>query len=89
MLPRRAICWLGAPKARWTMYWSVHQYQSPMTGAQIAMPSQGKLVLKYQAIRPGSFTGAQVPSIPAGMSGFQRLNMSEPQRRLSSPQPPS
>ena len=75
------------------MYWSVHQYQSPMTGAQMAMPSHGKLPLKYQAsltICPASFftsTGAQEDSTPAGMSGFQRLNMSEPQMLLSSPQP--
>ena len=34
-------------------------------------------------------TGAQVPCIPLGTSGFQRLNMSEPQTRCSSPQPPS
>ena len=41
MLPRRATVSFGAPRARWTMYWSVHQYQRPMTGAQMAMPSQG------------------------------------------------
>ena len=49
MLPRRATFSLGAPRARWTMYWSVHQYHNPITGAQIAMPSQGKLPLKYHA----------------------------------------
>ena len=58
-----------------------------MIGAQISMPSQGKLLLKYQAWRvswPAAFlsiTGAQVPSTPGGISGFQRLNMSEPQMR--------
>jgi hypothetical protein len=41
MLPRRAVLWSGAPSARWTMYWSVHQYQSPMIGAQISMPGHG------------------------------------------------
>ena len=41
MLPRRACCSFGAPKARCTMYWSVHQYHSPMIGAQKSMPSQG------------------------------------------------
>ena len=66
------------------MYWSVHQYHRPMIGAQKGMPSQGKLPLKYQAClttcRRRSFsTGAQVPSTPGGISGFQRLNMSEPQ----------
>ena len=95
MLPRRAVCSFGAPKARCTMYWSVHQYHSPITGAQIAMPSQGKLPLKYHASRtisPAAFfssTGAQVPWTPAGKSGFQRLNMSEPQITRSSCQPPS
>ena len=49
MLPRRAICSFGAPRARCTMYWSVHQYHRPMIGAQKSMPSQGKLPLKYQA----------------------------------------
>src|SRR5512145_2983851 len=87
MLPRRAIVSFGAPRARWTMYWSVHQYHNPITGAQMAIPSQGNWVLKYQAIRVGSFTGAQLPSMPAGIRGFQRLNMSEPQIRRSSLQP--
>jgi hypothetical protein len=82
---RRATFSLGAPSARCTMYWSVHQYHRPMTGAQMAMPSHGKLPLKYQACFttwPAAFnssTGAQVASTPAGVSGFQRLNMSEPQ----------
>src|ERR1019366_7932242 len=95
MQPRRAVASLGASRARWTMYWSVHQYHKPMTGAQMAMPSHGKLELKYHAslmICPASFftsTGAQEDSTPAGMSGFQRLNMSEPQMLLSSPHPPS
>jgi hypothetical protein len=40
-LPRRASRSLGAPRARCTMYWSVHQYQSPMMGAQKSIPSQG------------------------------------------------
>src|SRR6478752_4307543 len=88
MLPRRACVSLGAASARCTMYWSVHQYQRPMIGAQIAMPSHGKWSLKYHAMRVGSFTGAQVPSTPDGISGFQRLNMSEPAMRRSSPQPP-
>ena len=65
MLPRRAVCSFGAPKARCTMYWSVHQYHRPMTGAQIAMPSQGKWSLKYHAsddAAAASFsTGAHVP----------------------------
>ncbi len=39
--PRRASRSPGAPRARWTMYWSVHQYQRPMTGAQNSMLSQG------------------------------------------------
>src|ERR1022692_1451054 len=49
ILPRRATASLGAPKARCTMYWSVHQYHRPITGAQNSMPSHGKLSLKYQA----------------------------------------
>ncbi len=95
MLPRRAICSFGAPRARCTIYWSVHQYHRPMIGAQMAMPSQGKLLLKYQAsltmFPAASFssTGAQVPSTPGGISGFHRLNMSEPQSWRSSCQPPS
>src|SRR5215471_4277181 len=95
MLPRRATCSLGAPRARWTIYWSVHQYQRPITGAQMAMPSQGKFWLKYHAWRmvwPSaafSQTGLQVDSTPGGTMGFQRLNMSEPQRFFSSPQPPN
>ena len=78
MLPRRAMLSLGAPRARWTIYWSVHQYQRPITGAQIAIPSKGKFWLKYHAWRtvsPAAFlsqTGAQVPSTPGGMSGFHR-----------------
>src|SRR5580658_2636990 len=84
MLPWRATLWLGAPSARWTIYWSVHQYHSPMIGAQKSMPSHGKLPLKYQACLttlPAAsdwITGDHVPCTPAGMSGFQRLNMSEP-----------
>ncbi len=94
MLPRRATLSFGAPSARCTIYWSVHQYHSPMTGAQIAMPSHGKFWLKYHAsltTRPASFltsVGAQVASTPAGTMGFHRLNMSEPQisrRRLQPP----
>src|ERR1035437_1090315 len=94
ILPSRATFSLGAPRARCTMYWSVHQYQRPMTGAQMAMPNQGKWLLKYQAILTTSpleffsITGDQVLLTPAGMSGFQRLNMSEPQMWRSSPQPP-
>src|SRR5271165_3075177 len=80
MLPRRAVCSLGAPKARCTMYWSVHQYHNPITGAQMAMPSQGYLPLKYQAsltTSPAVFltkTGDQVLSTPLGKSGFHKLN---------------
>ena len=42
MLPRRAVVSSGAPRARCTMYWSVHQYHRPMMGAQNSMPSHGK-----------------------------------------------
>src|ERR1700690_1518961 len=85
MLPRRATFSFGAPRARWTMYWSVHQYQSPMMGAQISMPGQGNLSLKYQAcltMAPDAFvsrTGSHVDCWPAGVMGFQRLNISDPQ----------
>ena len=41
MVPRRASRSLGAPRARWTMYWSVHQYHKPTIGAQNSMPNQG------------------------------------------------
>ena len=41
MVPRRACVWSGAPSVRWTMYWSVHQYQRPTIGAQNSMPSHG------------------------------------------------
>ncbi len=34
--PRLASVSFGAPSVRWTMYWSVHQYQSPMTGGHAA-----------------------------------------------------
>jgi len=67
------------------MYWSVHQYQSPMMGAQISIPGQGKFPLKYHAcltIAPAEFvssTGDQVDWTPAGVIGFHRLNISEPQ----------
>ena len=85
MLPRRAIVSFGAPRARWTMYWSVHQYQRPMIGAQISMPGHGKLPLKYHAClvtAPAalvSSTGDQVDWTPAGVIGLQRLSISEPQ----------
>ena len=39
--PRRASCSFWAERTRWTMYWSVHQYHSPMTGAQNSIPIQG------------------------------------------------
>jgi hypothetical protein len=71
------------------MYWSVHQYQRPTIGAQNSIPTHGKSPLKYQAIRPGSITGAQVPSIPVGTRGFQRLNMSEGRAARKALQPPS
>ena len=66
MAPRRPSFSFGAPSTRWTMYWSVHQYQRPMTGAQMAIPSQGNASLKYQACltrvpaESRSTTGAQV-----------------------------
>ena len=41
IVPRRASRSSGAPSVRWTMYWSVHQYQRPMIGAQKSMPSHG------------------------------------------------
>jgi len=41
MVPRRASRSLGAPSARCTMYWSVHQYQRPTMGAQTSIPSHG------------------------------------------------
>ena len=71
------------------MYWSVHQYHSPMIGAHRSSPGHGKFPLKYHAIRFGSITGAHVPSIPSGMIGFHRLNMSGSSASLSPPQPPS
>lgn len=58
-----------------------------MIGAQKSIPSQGKLPLKYHAIRPVSRTGAQVLSIPTGTSGFHRLNISEPAISRSELQP--
>ena len=30
MAPRRDCCWFLPASTRWTMYWSVHQYQKPM-----------------------------------------------------------
>ncbi len=96
MLPWRATFWFGAPSARWTMYWSVHQYQRPMTGAQIAMPSQGKLALKYQACltivaggillqhrRPGAFDAGRNQRLPE----VEHVGTAE--RRAVTPQPPS
>ena len=50
MLPRRATVSFGAPRARWTMYWSVHQYQSPMIGAQISMPGPRELVVEVPGL---------------------------------------
>ena len=41
IVPRRASRSLGAPSVRCTMYWSVHQYQRPMIGAQNSIPSHG------------------------------------------------
>ncbi len=41
MLPRRACVSFRAPSARWTMYWSVVQYHSPMIGAAKSIPSHG------------------------------------------------
>ena len=41
IVPRRASVWFGAPSVRCTMYWSVHQYQRPMIGAQNSIPSHG------------------------------------------------
>src|SRR5690349_306280 len=82
--PRRATVSFGAPSARCTMYWSVHQYHNPMIGAQISIPTQGKFPLKYQAsfmTFPAASvwsTGAHDPCTPAGIMGFHRLNMSEP-----------
>src|SRR5690348_5371703 len=82
--PRLATSSFGAPSARCTMYWSVHQYHKPIIGAQNSIPSHGKFPLKYHACRmmcPAAsvcITGAHVPCTPAGISGFQRLNMSEP-----------
>src|SRR5262245_44210418 len=93
--PRRATLSLGAPNARCTMYWSVHQYHKPIIGAQINMPTQGKFPLKYHAslitcpAASMSRTGAQLPCTPAGISGFHRLNMSEPHQTRSSCHPPS
>lgn len=63
-----------------------------MIGAQNSIPSHGKFPLKYQACltiwpaAPFSITGAQVPICPTGISGFQRLNMSEPHQWRSSVQ---
>ena len=41
IVPRRARFSSRAPRARCTMYWSVHQYHMPMIGAQKSIPSQG------------------------------------------------
>ena len=49
-----------------------------MIGAQISHAEPREVVVEVppgHAVA-GSFTGAQVPSTPAGISGFQRLNMS-------------
>jgi hypothetical protein len=35
MEPRRAPVSLGAPSARWTMYWSVHQYHRVTGGTHV------------------------------------------------------
>src|SRR5581483_6799286 len=84
MLPSRATFSFGAPSARWTMYWSVHQYHSPIIGAQNNIPSHGKLSLKYHASLttfPAASicsTGDQELATPCGISGFHRLNMSLP-----------
>src|ERR1700687_4534468 len=66
-----------------------------MIGAQNNIPNQGKLPLKYQACLTTcpaalvSITGAHVPCTPGGISGFHKLNMSDPHQWRSSPQPPN
>src|ERR1035438_9095521 len=87
MLPRRATVSLGAPRARCTIYSSVHQYHIPMMGAQKSMPSQGKLSLKYHAcltIWPAllTITGAQVPVWPAGMRSEEHTSELQSLRHL-------
>ena len=42
MVPRRASSSLAADSTRWTMNWSVHQYQTPRIGAPKRMPVHGK-----------------------------------------------
>src|SRR5678815_852675 len=81
--PRLASFSFGAPSIRCTIYWSVHQYHNPIMGAQSNMPGQGYLSLKYQASLATSFTGAHVPSTPAGTIGFHKLNISGPHISLS------
>jgi len=67
----------------------------PMIGAQNNMPSQGKLSLEYKPVHnmPRGIcfrsTGDHVPCTPAGISGFHRLNMSEPHQWRSSLHPPN
>ena len=41
--PRRALSPFFAASTRWTMNWSVHQYQTPRIGAPSRMPVHGKL----------------------------------------------
>ena len=88
IVPRRASVTLGAASVRCTMYWSVHQYQRPTIGEHSSIPGHGYSWLKYQAMRPASFTGAHVPSTPAGSSGFHMLNIAGSRAARSSPHPP-
>ncbi len=43
IVPRRASSMPCADSTRWTMNWSVHQYQTPRIGAPKRIPVQGKL----------------------------------------------
>ena len=54
--PRRAFVRFFAASVRWTMNWSVHQYQTPIVADATTTPSHGNTLWESECQRPNGST---------------------------------
>ena len=92
MVPLRASLWSLPDRTRWTMNWSVHQYQNPMIAEPKSAPYHGNSVSLPALIRvviesPYSLTGCD-PQMsimachpPSSFRPIQSMTK-EPKRRI-------
>ncbi len=86
MVPRRDSFWFLPESTRWTMNWSVHQYQKPMMAEPKRAPYHGNsgsfpLRIRSVIVSPYSLTGC---ALQMSIMAFQPPSSRRPSQRMTS-----